>query len=434
MLEKIAQRCFVYAVAVIGCYSTSSHGAEPQAWLAQLSQQQQQHPVTLTVQEMPLQTLLQLLADDVGINVVVSEALQQRVQLRFNQVPWREAMRSLITTYQLDVRVNGSVYSITQGQPITQPGQARTMVSELLTINFANAAKLAELLASNEQKFLSADGAVSVDERTNTLILRDYPERLRTVKALLKSLDIPVKQVMIEARMVTLKSSASEELGVRWGLSPSGLQRTAAGGGLSYSRPQFEVNLPTVAAAGSLTMNIGKLHDNLLLDLELSALERENQAQIIASPKIFTANQQPAYIEQGSEIPYVESAASGATAVQFKKAVMGLKVTPQITPNDHVLLNLVMTQNTRGETVSTPTGPAVAIDTQEMGTQVLVKSGETIVLGGIFQRQALHDQDSVPLLSKLPLVGKLFSHQRTQADKRELLIFVTPTIVDEQAK
>ena len=162
-----------------------------------------------------------------------------------------------------------------------------------------------------------------------------------------------------------------------------------------------------------------------------TAMEQDNEAEIIARPKIFTSNQQPAYIEQGTEIPYVESAASGATAVKFKKAVMGLRVTPQITSNDYVMLDLTITQNTRGDTVSTPTGPAVAIDTQEMATRVLVKSGETIVLGGIFQQYELKDDTGVPILSSLPFVGNLFKNQREQSEKRELVIFVTPTLLSE---
>jgi len=189
------------------------------------------------------------------------------------------------------------------------------------------------------------------------------------------------------------------------------------------------VNLPIASPAATIGFQVAKLADGRLLDLELSALERENKGEIIASPRITTANQKEAYIEQGTEIPYVESASSGATSVQFKKAVLGLTVTPQITPDNRVILDLVITQNTRGETVSTPTGPAVSIDTQEISTQVLVENGETIVLGGIYQQQILNDISKVPLLGDIPYVGVLFRTDSQVNEKRELLIFVTPRIV-----
>jgi len=173
------------------------------------------------------------------------------------------------------------------------------------------------------------------------------------------------------------------------------------------------------------------LVDGNILDLELSALESENKGEIIASPRITVANQQEAYIEAGTEIPFVQAASSGATAVEFKKAVLSLRVTPQITPDDRIILNLVVTQDTRGETVTTPLGNAVSIDTQEISTQVLVKNGETIVLGGIFQQTSTEDVSKVPLFGDLPVVGNLFKTSQTIDEKRELLIFVTPKIIAE---
>jgi len=193
----------------------------------------------------------------------------------------------------------------------------------------------------------------------------------------------------------------------------------------------LNVNLPVASPAGRIGFQIANLVDGNILDLELSALEAENKGEIIASPRITVANQQEAYIEQGTEIPFVQAASSGATAVEFKKAVLSLRVTPQITPDNRIILNLVVTQDTRGETVSTSTGPAVAIDTQEISTQVLVENGETIVLGGIFQSTSANDVSKVPLFGDLPLIGNLFKSSQKVEEKRELLIFVTPKIVAE---
>ena len=189
---------------------------------------------------------------------------------------------------------------------------------------------------------------------------------------------------------------------------------------------RLNVNLPVANATGRIGFQIASLLDGNILDLELSALESENKGEIIASPRITVANQQEAYIEQGTEIPFVQATSSGATSVEFKKAVLSLRVTPHITPDNRIILNLVVTQDTRGDTVSTSTGPAVAIDTQEISTQVLVENGETIVLGGIFQQISTNEVSKVPLLGDLPFIGKLFSSSGTHEEKRELLIFVTP--------
>ena len=256
-----------------------------------------------------------------------------------------------------------------------------------------------------------------------------------------ESLDIPVKQVLIESRMVTVRDNVDEQLGVRWGFSDrqddngvsgslSGAE-TIAGGNVPALGDRLNVNLPVASAAGSIGFQIASLADGTILDLELSALESENKGEIIASPRITVANQQEAYIEQGTEIPYSQATSSGATSVEFKKAVLSLKVTPHITPDNRIILDLIVTQDTRGETVQTATGDAVAIDTQEIKTQVLVENGETIVLGGIFQQVNSNDVSKVPLFGDLPVVGALFRNSSTVYQKRELLIFVTPKIVTE---
>ena len=258
---------------------------------------------------------------------------------------------------------------------------------------------------------------------------------------MLDVLDIPVKQVVIEARMVTIDDGVDEELGVRWGVtkakedgSISGTiegNNTAADGTAPKVDDRLNVNLPVADAAGSIAFQVAKLADGTLLDLELSALETENKAEIIASPRVTTANQKEAIIEQGTEFPSNSSSSSGATTVEWKKAVLSLKVTPHITPDNRVILDLTVTQDTLGKEVKTGTGTGTAINTQQISTQVLVDNGETLVLGGIYQQTIKKDVTKVPLLGDIPGVGVLFRNTSESNTKRELLIFVTPKIVVE---
>jgi len=414
----------VLSLLLVLC-STSGYSMET-SWKSLLSEEQRQQPVSLNTDKMPLSQLIQLLADQHQLNILITDQVSGESSLKLNKVAWQDAFDTLLTSHGLTVHAQGSMLRIdVADDAVVDNSQHRSI---LLSVNFAKASDLASLLKNEQQSFLSPNGAVSVDERTNTLIVRDTPEQLATIRQLVIDLDVPVKQVLIEARMVTVKANVSKELGIRWGASEYGLAIPEDAGGFVKG---MQVDLPATNPAGTFSANLARLSDDILLDLELTALEQENKAEIITSPKIFTSNQQPAYIEQGTEIPYVETAAHGATAVQFKKAVMGLSVTPQITPNDHVLMELTITQNTRGDTVATPTGPAVAIDTQEMSTRVLAKNGETIVLGGIFQEHSLNDDSRVPILGSLPLLGNLFSHQQQRNEKRELMIFVTPTILPQ---
>jgi type IV pilus assembly protein PilQ len=266
-------------------------------------------------------------------------------------------------------------------------------------------------------------------------------------------LDIPVKQVQIEARIVTINEGNMDELGVRWGFTSINGSHTVGGsiennlatiglydgggdgegedGGSSVGIDDFlNVNLAATSPnATSLAFQVAKLGSDTLLDLELSALQQESKAEIISSPRLITTNKKPAYIEQGTEIPYLESSSSGATSVTFKKAVLSLKVTPQITPDNRLVLDLSVTQDRPGQVVKTGTGEAVAIDTQRIGTQVLVNNGETVVLGGIFQHSITNSVDKVPLLGDLPLLGALFRRSYENVGKSELLIFVTPKVV-----
>lgn len=410
-------------------------------------------PISLNFQDIPIRTVLQIIADYNGFNLVTSDTVGGNVTLRLDGVPWDQALDMLLRVKGLDKRMEGKILLVAPSDELSareardlqakqQVKELSPLYSEFVRINYAKATELAELLKSGEAGIMSERGTVSVDERTNTLLLKDTTANLTDVKRILKVLDIPVKQVIIESRMVTVKDNISEEIGVRWGFSDQqgddGVSgslegaETISGGSIPELEDRLNVNLPAANAAGTIGFHVAKLSDGTLLDLELSALESENKGEIIASPRITTANQQEAYIEQGTEIPYVESASSGATSVTFKKAVLGLRVTPHVTPDNRIVLDLVITQDNRGDIVQTPTGQAVAIDTQEISTQVLVDNGETIVLGGIYQQQIINAISKVPLLGDIPYLGWFFRRTSEFNEKKELLIFVTPRIVTEK--
>lgn len=405
--------------------------------------------ISLNFQDIPVRTVLQLIADFNGFNLVITDSVSGNITLRLDDVPWEQALDIILKVKGLGKRLDGNVLMIAPAAELAAKERAQLesenevvnlapLYSEFIQINYAKAADVSAMLSSGNTSLLSARGAVSVDSRTNTLLIKDTTAVIDTVKNMVEILDIPVRQVVIEARMVTVDDSVGEELGIRWGQTAArdnvstsgtieGIENFGTDGGSIDDR--LNVNLPVAGAAGSIAFKIAKLANGDILDLELSALEKENKAEIIASPRITTANQQTAYIEQGTEIPYVESASSGATSVAFKKAVLSLTVTPQITPDNKVILDLVITQDSVGDTVAAGTGSAVAIDTQKIGTQVLVDNGETLVLGGIYQQRTSRDVTKVPLLGDIPYLGVLFRSTNNKSSKSELLIFVTPRIV-----
>lgn len=408
-------------------------------------------PISLDFQDVPVRQVLQIIAQVNGFNLVTTDTVSGNVTISLSGVPWDQALDMILKIRGLDKRLEGNILLIAPSEELTaretQALQSKQQVQKLaelksanISVNYARADELAVILKSSEGGILSSRGAVSVDNRTNTLLIRDTQESIDEARSVISALDIPVKQVLIESRMVTVRDNVDEQLGVRWGFTGNTSDGAVSGsltgadianGGTVPGEitDRLNVNLPVANAAGRIGFQIASLLDGNILDLELSALESENKGEIIASPRITVANQQEAYIEQGTEIPFVQSTSSGATSVEFKKAVLSLRVTPHITPDNRIILNLVVTQDTRGDTVSTSTGPAVAIDTQEISTQVLVENGETIVLGGIFQQISTNDVTKVPLLGDLPFIGKLFSTTGQREEKRELLIFVTPKII-----
>tara|TARA_R110000737_G_scaffold319289_2_gene330456 strand:+ start:1658 stop:3748 length:2091 start_codon:yes stop_codon:yes gene_type:complete len=417
--------------------------------------------ISLNFQDISVRTVLQIIADYNGFNLVTSDTVAGNITLRLDGVPWDQALDIILKVKGLDKRMDGNILMVAPSDELAareardlqaqqQVEELAPLYSEYVQINYAKAAEFAGLIKNEDNSILSLRGSVSVDERTNTLLIRDTASSIADIKRMVSVLDIPVRQVVIESRMVTVKDNINEELGIRWGVSTTDGENAFSGslegvGQANGTRslgsadvgigkvPQLSdglnVNLPASAGAASIAFQIARLADGTILDLELSAMEKENKGEIIASPRITTANQKEAYIEQGVEIPYQEAASSGATSTQFKKAVLSLKVTPHITPDDRIILDLVITQDTVSDVSN---GSAPAIDTQRIGTQVLVNNGETIVLGGIYQQQIISSVSKVPVLGDIPYFGWMFRNSSNFSEKKELLIFVTPRVVTER--
>ncbi len=403
--------------------------------------------ISMNFQDIDVRRALQILAEYRNFNLVVADSVAGQLTLRLNAVPWSQALDLILQSKGLGKQLNGNVLWVA---PVSELDLQRdeALLTQLVMVNYAKVADIAQMLtASSQSPMLSPRGSFMVDERTNAILLRDIASQVQAVSEVIHTLDVPVKQVQIEARIVSLNQGNLEELGVRWGMMSRsgqdvigssiegnyGVTATNSGdsGDLNLDN-LLNVNLAATSAnTSSIAFQIATLGRNTLLDLELSALQSESKAEIISSPSLLTTNKQPAYIEQGTEIPYVEAASSGATSVAFKKAVLSLKVTPQITPDNRLVLDLSVTQDRPGEVVKTGTGEAVAIQTQRIGTQVLVDSGETVVLGGIYQHSLSDTVDKVPVLGDLPLVGALFRRSYQKMGKSELLIFVTPKVVTE---
>lgn len=429
--------------------------------------------VTFNFQDIPVRSVLALIADVSDLNLVVADNVSGNLTLRLTNVPWDQALDIVLDARNLDKRQNGSVIWIAPAadiaareQQMLQAFQDRKelepLQTALISVSYATASELQALILEasagegdiGDAGLLSDRGSVAVDERTNTLMVTDTPDRIEAIQELVAELDRPVRQVQIESRIVVANSEFAHQLGVRFGvnalhvgkniLAISGDSQTAdylnpaTGAPLPGGAPyplvpdRLNVNLPAAAAnAGSLGLSF--LAGNFLLDLELSALESEGEGEVISTPRVITANQHEAFIQQGVEIPYEQAASSGATAVQFKEAVLELRVTPLITPDNRIQMDLEIKQDTVGEIYQTGRGGSVpSIDTRELNTSVLVNNGETVVLGGIFQDERAKSTDRVPYLSSIPGIGALFRRRSNETRKRELLIFVTPTIVADR--
>lgn len=414
--------------------------------------------LSLNFQDIEVRSVLQLIADFTNLNVVVSDTVSGKLTLRLKNVPWDQALDIILDSKGLAQRKSGNVLLIAPTEEVAtrekleleamqQVQELAPLRSEYIQINYAKAEDLAELLGGAEQGsgLLSERGRVTIDQRTNTLLIQDTAERLQDVRALIARLDIPVRQVLIESRIVIASDDFNQELGIRFGVTRdtgettfrtgSGTVGTGSLNAVSDILDEEEVNLddrmnvnlPVTGSFGSIALALARLPLGTLLELELSALQAEGRGEIISSPRVITANQKEAFIEQGVEIPYQQSTSSGATSIAFKKAVLSLTVTPQITPDDRIIMDLVVNNDTVGEIFS----GIPSIDTREVDTQVLVNNGETVVLGGIFEQIKRDEVDKIPFFGDLPAIGKLFRRTVKEDDKSELLIFVTPKIIKE---
>lgn len=418
--------------------------------------------LSLNFQNIEVRAVLQLIADFTGLNVVTSDTVSGSLTLRLKNVPWDEALDIILKTKGLSTRQVGEVIMIgpTEEMAAREKSelQAKQQVQDLepiraeyIEVNYAKASDVAALLKTEKNSLLSTRGTVSVDERTNTLLVQDTLKKLEEVRALIERLDVPVRQVLIESRVVFASDDYEDILGVNLrtaakfrpgqepvaGFSGNNIASDAIAQGAAPAAQSLADRLnisllnsglpSTRPGAAQFGLSIARLPGGTILDLELQALENEGIGKVVASPRLITSNQQLAYIESGEEIPYQEASSSGATSVSFKKAVLRLEVTPQITPDDHVILELKVNQDARG--ADTPAGPA--INTRQMQTKVLVANGETVVLGGIYQLTKSLTITKVPFFGNLPLVGWMFKNETNIDQRRELLIFVTPKIIQD---
>ena len=427
--------------------------------------------LTLNFQDIETRAVLQLLAEVSGLNMVVSDTVSGNLTLRLRNVPWDQALDIVLATRGLDMRQVDNVILVAPAPEIAarekqdlesrqEIQQLAPLVSDFIQVNYAKASDLAGILESGggNTSLLSERGTVTIDERTNTLLVYDTADRLGDIRRLVQTLDIPVKQVLIESRIVVVNDDFSRDLGVRMGVTyvderndglismtgsgqgsdtivQSGIDNLNNSGTISPVevpgiQDRYGVNLPIDNPAGRVALAI--LDSDYLIDLELQAAQSEGRGEIVSTPRVITANQKEATIEQGVEIPFQEAASSGATTTQFKKAVLSLRVTPQITPDERIIMDLQVNQDNVGEFVPSATGGLVpSIDTRSVVTQVLVNDGETVVLGGIFETERRETENKVPVLGDLPGVGRLFKSTNNVSNKSELLIFVTPKILRE---
>jgi len=419
--------------------------------------------LSLNFQEIEVRAVLQLLADFTGFNLIATDTVAGNVTLRLKNVPWDQAMDIILKSRGLGMRQEGNVIIVAPQEELSARERAQlesaqaleeleALQTEYISINYARATDMAELIRGDAYNLLSDRGSTTVDQRTNTLIVQDISATIAAVKEMVARLDVPVKQVLIETRIVTAQREFIENLGVRFGYSRTksdsdgrfvqlgGRNRgdVAAGGDETNcpgfcgdgNSPGYITALPIAeATAGRFGLAIGKM-GSWLLNLELQASIADNKTEEIASPKVITVNQGEAVVERGVDIPYQEASASGATATAFRKAVLSLRVTPQITPDERVLLDLHVNQDSQSE--SAQAGDIPIIDTNELSTSVLVEDGETVVLGGVFSDNKVDNTNRIPFFGDLPYVGFLFRDRRQSNTRRELLIFVTPKILGEE--
>ncbi|SFN43917.1 type IV pilus assembly protein PilQ [Marinobacter pelagius] len=409
--------------------------------------------LSLNFQDIEVRSVLQLIADFTGLNLVASDTVSGSITLRLQNVPWDQALDLILKTKGLDKRQIGNVLLVAPADEIAareklelettkQIAELAPVRLDIIQVNYAKAADVVELIKADEE-LISDRGFVSSDVRTNTISVRETSQKLEEIRRLVSTWDVPVRQVSIEARIVRAQTNVAENLGIRWGgaaYDVSGDNVFTVGGSqgtLQEARDAASGTDSTITFPGALAVDLGVSgegassfaigwgSDDFLVDLELSALESDGQAEVVSQPRVVTADRQTASIKSGEEIPYQEASSSGATSVSFKEAVLSLEVTPQITPDDKIIMDLVVNQDSRGEV----TAGIPSINTNEVTTQVLVGNGETVVLGGIFQSEVATQVTKTPFLGDIPYLGRLFKRTEHIDERSELLIFITPKII-----
>ena len=438
--------------------------------------------LSLNFQDIKVRSVLQLIADFTELNLVTSDAVDGSITLRLQDVPWDQALDLILRTKGLDKRQVGNVLMVAPAAEIAererqeietkkQLQELAPLQTEFIRIRYANARELFKLFDADETdeggeeggagatgSILSPRGRVVVDERTNALLITDTADKIEEFRRLIKFIDVPLRQVMVEARIVVATDSLDEALGITWGgsfLDGDDPDRFAVSGSIDaltvdateddatdsvfagqtiFPDANFvDLGVSAVDGVAAQNLAVGFLSDDVTLLAELSALEAEGRGEVVSQPKVITGDKQEAEIKTGEEIPYEESSSSGATTISYKEAVLSLRVTPSITPDGRLVLDLNITQDSRSDTIPGQGGSEIPIiDKNEIRTQVLVNNGETIVLGGVFQEQDLQQIAKVPLLGDLPFVGRLFKRTSSSSQKRELLIFITPRILADR--
>ena len=403
---------------------------------------------SLRLKQAPIVATLQQLALEQNANLMIDDELEGTLSLQLDNVDFDRLLRSVAKIKGLSFYQENDIYYL--GKPsqheqysekITEPmaisGSETPLVSTTVKLHFAKASDVMKSLTTGSGSLLSPSGTITFDDRSNVLLIQDDARSLKNIKKLIAELDKPIEQIVIEARIVTITDESLKELGVRWGIfNPTEAAHRVGGSldanGFSNISNNLNVNFATtVTPAGSLALQVAKINGRLL-DLELTALERENNVEIIASPRLLTTNKKSASIKQGTEIPYVVTNGKNDTqSVEFREAVLGLEVTPHISKDNNILLDLLVSQNSPGNRVAYGQNEVVSIDKQEINTQVFAKDGETIVLGGVFHDTITKGVDKVPLLGDIPGIKHLFSKESERHQKRELVIFVTPHILKQ---
>lgn len=417
--------------------------------------------LSLNFQNVEVRAVLEVLAEFTGLNIIASDSVGGNLTLRLKDVPWDQALDIILHSKGLSMRKSGSVIWIAPSDELATKEklelEARSQISELepvrtesFQMKYQKAAEVQKILSDEKQKILSKRGSVVIDARTNILFVQDTPSKLEDIRKLINQIDVPVKQVMIDSRIVEASNTFSKNLGVRLAIpnrtlrDPNATTQIATTGHLedftnlfpSTGTPvtKYPTNLSVNLAASSINSvqagALAMIFSNAVtgaLHLELSALQADGKGKVISNPRVVTADQMEAVIEDGTEIPYLQASSSGATSISFKKAVLSLKVKPQITPDDNIIMDLKINKDTRG--TNTIAGPA--IDTKQITTQVLVENGGTVVIGGIYRQELNDTVNKIPLLGDIPVVGFMFRNKEQRDDKNELLIFVTPRILKE---